>query len=386
MLLNQRGQRGDTTITVLLAATVIAVVAVSAGAIVKFSRTQSAFSRTTSSALAVESYLLSAIQRSETYASVADQMAQGTPPATLQFMMDHNGTPTLAASVAGPVKLTEDGTPCAAAPCAITTHVAYTCQAALCRAAYRVEFDPTIVKTQLPALGATSWPPQAADYTQIVSPDIYRRQGVRLKCDGGDLFVTGMNRSTGEVICVHPTTRQIAANEIGKSMTYDAGTRSLEVKTLPLHKGVCPPKYVGQSFAPTSLESSPVGTCVYRYKKEVPWMKAWPASSESVSDRFCPVEDYEAVGDGACVVRIVSQTPGRCPQTCSDADGHSYDCSYTVAPDTSYTVSQSVSGPNASCSLTKTGTQHCGSSWVGAVSWSGKCKLTLPETQPMGGD
>jgi hypothetical protein len=383
---NIRGQRGDTTVTVLIAAALIALAAVSSGTIIKFLRSETLFTRTTGSAIAVETYLLTALQAPETYAGVAaTSLAQGQPPAALNLVMNQNGVNALVAAMGTATKLTDDGTPCALQPCALSTHIDISCANTICRAAYRIEFNAAVLKMPLPALGASAWPPKLADYSQIISPELYRRQGAKLKCSPPDLFVTGENKSTGEVTCVHSTTRKLASNEIPKGLAFSVGTGSLEFKTVALKKGVCPAKYVAQSVLPASLETTPAGTCVYRYKKQVPWMKPWPASSESVSQRFCPAHDYNANGAGSCVGRIVSQSNGTCPKTCTDAQGKSYDCSYTVPPDTSFSIQQSVSGPNVSCALVHTGTQQCGASWVGAVSWSGTCDLTVPETVSMGG-
>lgn len=373
-------------VTVLIAAGLIAAAAVTVGVIVKFMRSQTVFSRATGSGLAVESFLLAALQHSETYAgSAADSLAAGQTPTGLKFEMDHNGAKYVVAIVGGRVELNEDGAPCTSAPCALTTRIDILCASALCRAAYRVEFNPAVLQAAVPALGAAAWPAKPEDFTQLIGFDLYRRLGVKLLCDPAELFVTGLNKTTGEVTCVRPTTRQLAGNEIAKGMTYAVGTSSLEYKTLALKTGKCPARYVAQAVSPPSLEDSPAGTCVYRYKKEVPWMKPWPTASESVSQRFCPSQDYDAAGTGSCTGRVVSTTPGVCPRTCQDAQGQSYDCSYTVLPDTSFTIQQSVSGPNVTCTLTHTGTQQCGASWVGAVDWSGTCKLKVAETLPMGG-
>lgn len=382
-----RGQRGDTVVTVLLAAGLVALAAVGGAAIVRFMRTESEFSRTTGTALAVESYLLAALQKAESYSPAAlDQLRAGQSPDGLRFELERNGVKSAVAQVGSRLDLNADGAACSAAPCALHTELRFQCTGAVCRAAYRVDIDQAVTKVSLPPLGAAQWPPRPEDFTQLVNFEIYRRADTGADCAPGDLFVGGMNRTSGAVLCVHPTTRRLAPNEIAKGVTYGAGTQSLELKALALKAGKCPAKYAAQRVRPSSLESSPEGTCVYRYKKEVPWMKPWPTGSESVSGRFCPASDYEAVGDGTCTVSVVSKTPGNCPKTCTDASGHAYDCSYTVEPDTSHSVSQSVSGPNVTCSLVKTGTQQCGASWVGAVQWQGRCKLTLPETTAMGAE
>jgi hypothetical protein len=381
-----RGQRGDTTVTVLIAAALIALAAVSAGAIVKFLRSESVFTRATGAAISVETALLAALQAPETYAgAAASSLAQGQAPAALNFTLNQNGSTTVVAALGAGTNLTDDGAPCPSQTCAIRTYIDIACANTICRAAYRVEFNPAVLKLSLPALGASTWPPKPEDYTQIISPELYRRLGAKLKCSPPDLFVTGENKASGEVYCVHATTHQLASNEIPKGMAYSVATESLEFTMQNLKKGVCPTLYVAQNLSPPSLETNPSGTCVYRYKKQVPWMKPWPESSESVSQRFCPSQDYIANGAGSCAGRVVSQTNGTCPQTCTDAHGNPYNCSYTVPPDTSFTIQQSVSGPNATCTLTHTGTQRCGAGWVGAVSWSGTCDLVVAETKSMGG-
>lgn len=382
-----RKQAGDTVVTLLIAVGLVASAAVAGAAIVKYMRIESEFSRTTGTALAVESFLLTALQRVESYSPAhLDKLRAGQSPDGLRFELERNGEKSLVAQVGTRLDLTADGNLCTSPPCALHTDVRFKCTGSVCRAAYRIDIDQEVTKISLPPLGAEKWPPREEDYTQLINFEIYRRVEAGADCAPGELFVGGMNRASGAVLCVRSTARRLAGNEIAKGVKYSAATQSLELKGQALKTGVCPPKYVAQSVRPTSLDSTPDGTCVYRSKKEVPWMKPWPANAESVSGRFCPEIDYEAVGDGNCEVVVVSSNHGTCAKTCQDAKGIAYDCSYTVPPDTSHTLQQNVSGPNVSCSYVKTGTQQCGASWIGAVRWTGICRLTAPETTAMGGE
>jgi len=379
-------EQGDTLVAVLLAGLLLGGAALGASAIVKFMRSQSEFSHVTGTAIAIESAIVSSLQRPEVYSdAAAEAMRRGESPASLELKMQKDGAPLVVASVSNDRSFNEQGAPCVGNDCAVKVQLALACEISLCRAAYRIEFNATKIKPALPALGASVWPPLPADFTQVINFDLYRRQDSRTNCADTDLFVAGMSRDSGAVNCVRPMTRTIGATEIAKTLRYRADTNSMEFDTVSLKKGQCPPKYVAQQLSPRSFETSPAGTCVYRYQKELPWMQTWPAAAENVSGRFCPNVDYEAVGSGSCSMRIVSQTNGYCPATCTDEKGNSYDCSYSVPPDTSHTIQQSVSGPNVSCALLKTGTQRCGASWTGAVQWSGVCKITVPETLPMGG-
>lgn len=373
-------------VTVLIAAGIIGGAAVGAGALMKFGKAQSSFSAATGAAFRVESHLISALQAPDTYkGSVGESLRRNESPTGLGIRMQYpDGSVASSFTVGADTKIGFDGKPCVK-DCPLTTRLEFKCIAGICRAAYQVEFDQAVVKSAIPPLGANKWPPQANDYTQAISFELFRRLDENSKCAPGELFVSGLDRSTGAVQCVRTTSRRLPASQIAKAVEYSAATGALEFRVQDLRSMVCPEKYVAQRVRPGSMETSPEGTCVYRYKKQLPWMAPWPTGAASVSGRFCPAQDYEAIGTGSCTVQVTSSTNGYCPATCTDAQGASYDCSYSVAPTIAYDIQQSVSGPNVSCSFTKTGSQQCGASWEGQVVWGGNCRITVPETQAGGG-
>ena len=396
-------ERGDTMLTAVIAAAFVAIAAGATGTIVKLMRKESLFVNVNSSSLSVESTILLALQSPDTYspASAALMRTGGKDVLKNIEIKDENG---VVARIGGSVTLDGAGracTPSSDKPCAMATHLRVDCSGAVCKAAYQIEFDPSYGRKpsqedangngNLPPLGSAQWPPRegSSDFSTIISYDLFRREDGKNICTPNELFVSGMDKSNGNVECVLPAQSELAKNQIGQTVEYNSATQSIEIVPRTLAKLTCPNKYVLRIMDPSSLDETrtPQGTCVYRYKKEVPWMEEWPRGQQSVSGPFCPQEDYGVVPNGECTVNVTSRTDGVCPRTCCDSEGNCSDCSYTVPPNISYSVSQNYDarGPNVSCSFQKTGTQQCGASWEGEVVWSGRCKIYVPEHQTAGG-
>lgn len=396
-------ERGDTMLTAVIAAAFVALAAGASGTIVKLMRKESIFANVNSSSLSVESTILLALQSPDTYPpATAALMRAGGKDVVKNFQIkDENG---VVAIIGGSVSLDGAGKACTASAdqsCAMTTKVRIDCAAgAVCKAAYQIVFDPSYGRkpaqaesnsNTLPPLGAPEWPPRegTSDFSTVISYDLFRREEGKNTCLPNELFVSGMDKANGNVNCVLPSQLQLEKNQIGQTVEYNSSTRSIEIVPRTLAKLTCPNKYVLRIMDPTSLDEtrSPQGLCVYRYKKEVPWMEEWPRGQTSVSGPFCPQEDFGVVPNGECTVNVTSRTDGVCPRTCCDGEGNCSDCSYTVPPNISYTVSQNFDarGPNVNCSFQKTGTQQCGASWEGEVVWGGRCKIYVPEHEPAGG-
>jgi hypothetical protein len=395
--------RGDTMLTAVLAAAFVGLAAAASGSIVKMMRKESIFANVNSSSLSVESSILLALQSPDTYSpATAALMRKGGEDLVKDVeIRDENG---VVAKIGGTVHLDGAGkacTPSSDKPCAMKTNLRIDCVAGgSCKAAYQIAFDPSYGRkpaqdgsadSGLPPLGSEQWPPRpgTSDFSNVISYDLFRRVDGKNICAPNELFVSGMDKSNGNVDCVLPSQLELQKNQIGQTVEYNSATHSVEIVPRTLAKLTCPNKYVLRIMDPSSLDETrtPQGTCVYRYKKEVPWMEEWPRGQTSVSGPFCPQEDYGVVPNGECTVNVTSRTDGVCPRTCCDGEGNCSDCSYTVPPNISYSVSQhfDARGPNVSCSFQKTGTQQCGASWEGEVVWSGRCKIYVPEHEAAGG-
>ncbi|RZA02956.1 MAG: hypothetical protein EOP11_16380 [Proteobacteria bacterium] len=392
--------------TAIMGAAFIALAAGGTGAIVKYMRKEAGFANVNAASISIESSILLALQNPELYTkeTTAFMRAGGENVVKNVKIMGEKGP---VAEVGGTVTLDASGAACVptpTAPCAMTTHVRIDCASGGCKAAYQIEFSPppgnrevasntdkSQVRATLPPLGSAHWPPVVGsnDFAIVLGYDLFRREDGKNICGPGELFVSGLDKNSGNVSCVLPSQRALASNQIGESMVYDTTTHSLEFVPRTLQKLHCPAKYVLRTMDPSSLDQgrNAQGTCVYRYKKEVNWMEQWPSGQASVSGPFCPQEDYGVVPNGNCTMNVISQTNGLCPRTCCDDKGNCSDCSYTVPPNISYRLDQNYDarGPNVSCSLVKTGSQQCGASWEGEVQWSGKCKIYVPEHQPASG-
>jgi hypothetical protein len=273
------------------------------------------------------------------------------------------------------------------------------CSTGLCKVAYRIEFDPAKNGgTALPALGASTWPPSPADYSTVISYDLYRRQDAQNTCLPNELFVTAMNKASGSVTCVRPATRTLASSQLGKTMEYDIINESIEFRPKQMAGAACPTNYVLQQVNPASLEYNddgtapvPQGRCVYRYKSDLPWMETWPAGKDYVEGNMCPNADYDAVPNGACAWSVIpgSDQNGWHQQICGDGGGTPfYDCSAEVPVQHNAHVVYNTAGHRVRCELIydggMAGQGGYGASWRGQVSWGGRCviKPTVPQTLP----
>jgi len=388
-----RNERGDTMVTAVIAAGVVGMAAAGTAGIVKLMHKESTFSNTNAASLSIESTILLALQSPDTYPPEIARFMRGGGEDIVKNVeiRDDRG---VIARIGGTVNLDSSGRACspkADKPCAMTTSVRIDCgRGAVCRAAYQIAFPkpaafdsdrkPSDVSANsaMAPLGSAVWPPRpnTSDFSTILSYDLFRREEGKNTCAPNELFVSGVDKSNGNVSCVLPSQAEIEKNQIGQTMEYNSVTRSLEVVPRTLGRASCPKDYVLQSLDPSSLDEgrSPQGICVYRYKKELPWMETWPRGQASVSGPVCPQKDYAVVPNGTCKVNVTARHVGT-------------GCRYPASPRITYKLSQQYdsNGPNVSCSFVKTGRQNCGADWDGEVVWSGSCKLTVPETVPATG-
>ncbi|RYZ95130.1 MAG: hypothetical protein EOP11_25415, partial [Proteobacteria bacterium] len=352
-----RNQRGDSLITVMIASSVLGGAALMAGSIMKLGKKEADFSTVTGTVLAVESQLILGLRSATTYDSSATaSLRAGGSINGVSINMQKNSASVRIASIGSAVTLDRKGDTCTGAPCAITTNVDVRCVSGTCRAAYQILVNAAVAGTPIPPIGSAVWPPiYPRDYDTVISYDIYKRQDADNVCPAGELFVSGMNRHTGKVTCVRRSTRTLASNQIAKKVEYDSSTRAMEFVGQNLVSATCPAKYRLRAASPGSWESSAGGSeCIYRYKKSVPWMTAWPGGSASVTGQFCPSQDYRAANGAGCRAVVVSRQNGKCPLACANPDGSTYDCSETKTPDESNLQAiGSMSGPNVTCTISK---------------------------------
>ncbi|RZA05642.1 MAG: hypothetical protein EOP11_12355 [Proteobacteria bacterium] len=389
-----RSQAGDTLVSVIMAAGLLGAAAVGGGSIVKLMRQGSSLSNSSGTAIAFESQIMFSLQNKETFTpAIAESLRKGGAGAAEALPIRDNAG-LVVADASRRLTFDERGRACsptAANPCALATQLAISCATGACRAAYQIEFIPGPAGTlPMAPIGARAWPPAEEDFSLVIGYDLYRRTDTVTSCLPDELFVTSLDRTSGSVICVKPANRKLGANEIGKTVEYDIVTNSIELTRQPLKKISCPQDYVMMSLDPRSLEGTGSGTCVYRYKRSVPWMETWPSGMEYVSGPMCPQQNYAVDPAGACVGTPIpgSAVKGYCPKVCQDGTGLWYDCSYEVDPVLTSAVTQSISGPNVTCEFVYPSQPKCddgrpsGASFRGQVAWGGTCRLTAPLTVP----
>lgn len=415
MALRRFGQRGDSFVSILIAGGLLSGTAVVGGGVVKLMRKSATYSTVISSAVAVESAIMQALQNPNTYAAADTAAMRGGGNNLLSSVRINGqrgllGTDVEIARFNTPTRLTRDGLPCVAAEgnpnsanfCAITTNVAMNCTgtppSTVCRAAYQVTIDARANEgTAVPPFGAASWPPNyPSDFTSVISYDLYRRPGAKTTCDSGELFVTGMDKANGNVTCARPTDATLPTEGIPDQVYYTgAPQHMLALRSRAMSIASCrDPRYALQQVEPFNLDQGGgnPGTCIYRYQRDIPWMDSWPSQRDSVEMNVCPDSDYRITPNGRCTMNVISQQNGYEAKICQDQAGYNYDCSETPAPiiaegvtyriDQDPPIGQTKVGSRVTCTLVQFGSQPFGASWRGEVQWSGRCVLDRPQRIP----
>jgi hypothetical protein len=410
-ILHQRilKERGDSFVSVLLAAGLLSGTAVVGGGVMKLMRKDQAYTTAMSTAIAAESAIMHALQSPATYANPAHNQAMrdggtnlfsGTGIA-INGERGLIGQGATLARIGNTVLLTRMGTACNGSQsnpikedfCAVATNVRIDCEAGgLCKAAYQVAINPAANDgVQVPPLGSQNWPPSASDFKTVISYDLYRRPGASLACASGELFVSAIDKSNGSVTCAKPALATLQPNQVPDGVVYNSLSNSLELRSRDLGQAACADsRYVLQTVDPRTLDqgASVNGTCVYRFKNDIPWMDPWPTGKDEVTMNVCPSADYDIVPDGTCQMDVIERTQGWCVKSCQDGNGFWYDCSEPIDPVINYHIEQDPApgnrknGPQVMCRLVQDGAQPCQASWKGQVRWSGRCQLNQPRYVP----
>ncbi|RYE71519.1 MAG: hypothetical protein EOO81_05720 [Oxalobacteraceae bacterium] len=404
------GQRGDSLVSVMIAAGLLSGTAVVGGGVMKLMRKDAAYTTVMSSAIAAESAIMQALQDPATYSNPAHtnsmRTVQGSQLQGMSISGDRgiNGQRPTLATFGSAVRLNREGLPCSVGDpnplsstyCAITTNVDLSCAIAsgvsTCKAAYQVAIDPAAnANTPVPPFGSASWPPSASDYTTTISYDLFRRGGAKTACAPGELFITGLNKSNGNVTCARPADATLPVNGIPTAVTYGGSGFGHAMQLSPRTMGVAvctDPKYAlqvinGQNL---DLQSGDPGQCIYRYKGEIDWMDTVPRGRDSINMNVCPDSDYTIVqSGGACQMEPLERKKGYRPMVCVDGTGANYACFEEPDPiiveGQTYRIVQSPppgadsNGSRISCRIEQFGSQPYGASWTGGVVWNqGKCR------------
>lgn len=277
--------------------------------------------------------------------------------------------------------------------CWTTTEVAIRCDPGasglVCAMAYRIQATRDDITRFGTAHGRAFEP---ADFSVPLSFEITERVQ-SAQCDSAqDLFASGFNKNTGNIICLRKPTKPCASGEIAKGLQFNPARQSLEPLCEPVPSVTCPQHYAVLSLNLTSLHpgQSAQGTCVIVTQKEVPWQTS-PPPAASVTGRFCPAH-YKT--KARCDLTNVVQSPGSCQYSCNcstDPAGATSceTCSCTVQP-VPGTVNLTDGTREASCQV-QTPPQPscpCGAQavWTAQAKLTGTCQLNeadLPETKPL---
>jgi len=176
--------------------------------------------------------------------------------------------------------------------------------------AYQIDMDPNIA--QMTSLGSVE------SFDTPIDPGYYRVEANLAKCDpGSDLFMTGLNRDTGEAFCVKkPVVTKCPDGRIPKGLRYTQHNNhpaiGLDCTERELRTFNCEPNYTLQWFNPqyadpenSKFGNTVPGGCVFAsaHSATTPNPNGYPSSTtpymKSVSGTFCPPY-YEASSSSAC--------------------------------------------------------------------------------------
>lgn len=176
--------------------------------------------------------------------------------------------------------------------------------------AYKVEANPDVLS--MAPLGDIN------DFSIPIDPGNYRAELNLTFCDKDEsMFITGVNRETGEVLCARkPTQKSCPDKKIAKGLYLkepaDGGPPSLELicTSNEMRTFKCPPNYALQKFnaqyvdPENSKYSKAPGKCVFFGKNTSSGGGAFPANPTSpymkkITGTFCP-PFYKANGPSSC--------------------------------------------------------------------------------------
>lgn len=176
---------------------------------------------------------------------------------------------------------------------------------------YQIDTNPEVV--QMTSLGS------AKAFNSPVDPGLYRVDIAGSTCDpGNDLFMTGINRNTGEAFCAEKpkANEECPDKTLPKGLVYQeyqgnskSGILKLKCTSAPMRTIRCPDNYALNSFNPQYADpdnvnfEGQIGACVFRTAHEAHMQDPYPPFSDStymkkVSGIFCP-PFYKAVS-GEC--------------------------------------------------------------------------------------
>jgi type II secretory pathway pseudopilin PulG len=268
-----------------------------------------------------------------------------------------------------------------------------------CTAAYRVGLDADANDVTPGALGAPNRPPTTAglrnslmtfaedDYSLVLGRDLFTLMdasdpGTSCNAANEEIFITGVNRVTGEVSCLKKPSAPCPDQQVAHGVRAVNGR--LEFACHPLGAVKCPPDYVFQKLDLAQLDrgdadqkstTHPVlplttqlrGTCVYRWLSHIKWQRDFPNTSGSrtftVTKQVCNATVYDAVEDGGCSYEKTSSTPGCCKNEKGDCES---------TPESDVTAQGRTVGAVASCTITIT--DNCGSSVTARPRYGGFCE------------
>jgi hypothetical protein len=385
------GQRGFSTVLQLVALAMVLLAFAAMAAIVLFASRLYEKSESLNQMLVAETALLSWVSDRQAIASYAPELRLGRVPPSKPIQIS-------GVTIAEPGRTLlrgKDMNDCliTGSECWISVETQIQCTpnsvGADCSLAYRIKS----LRSQVTGFGTThDGPFVPADFTVPLSFELTQRVEDD-QCDPStELFASGINKSTGQVICLQKPTRTCQKGEISKGLVYNSSNASLEPLCEQTPTLTCPQHYALLNLQLSSLQpgNSKNGTCVVVTKKQVPW-KTTPAPAVSVSGKYCPT-NYKT--KATCQLTNVVQSNGSCDYSCNCAPNAAgvvqcSTCTCNVSPvPGSVTITDGTQ--NASCSVQVPAQPSCScgaqASWKANAQLTGVCNLDesqLPETRPL---
>jgi hypothetical protein len=176
---------------------------------------------------------------------------------------------------------------------------------------YQVEADPSVAK--MSALG------NITNFDTAIDPGYYRVEATLANCNPAtDLFMTGVNRDTGEAYCAKkPVTERCADGHIPKGVKYtphNAGEPTIELDCTAdsMRMFKCEPNYSLQEFNPlyvdpdnTTFGTKVPGACVLSTRSPAVTPSSYPPTPtpymSSVAGTICPPL-YKVVNANFCTL------------------------------------------------------------------------------------
>ena len=295
-----------------------------------------------------------------------------------------------------------------------------------CRAAYRITTTPLakddVVPAPLGAPGVTNATNPGAfvdfdpsDYTLPISYDFFEQRPMSdCSGDADSIFITGVDRTTGEVSCIRKDTNTCPAPMIAHGVAVDIvdGRRALMLQCHPLANVQCDDNYVLQAMDfgrtdpgqdKTKLHDGGTmnglhGVCVYRWKDNIAWEEQGPtfrtastASTATYRAKVCNTSIYNAQTAVDCAIVWDSNPVIHCPNTCPDFNSSgvqigSHDCSYDIqATATKSSQAPAVGNGNIGiCTVTVTQDSCSGGPTAGVAHGvsSGRCQTKEKAINP----